>query len=532
LGVKKVAEQDLISPVEQNSAENEAEQPEERRRRRRERAERRRQNREARKQGRRTKERKKNKKSRSIRSDIMLLIFIMGTLPAIFVELRTVRNYEDMAIEQRTVTVRSQVDILADQLATRDYINNPDDDVINPEFDMLTSIYEGRVIVANKDGKVIKDTYNIDTGKYSLSQEIQQCLAGQETSNYDQENQYIEMTMMITDPSDTDNSDILGVLLVSVSTSEIHANTVALEQQAIMMIAIVIILMLILGFFLSGYLVKPLLKITKAIEGIEVGYEDESINVPDYRETQLISDAFNSLLKRQREADDTREEFVSNVSHELKTPLASMKVLSDSLNQDPNASLDMYKEFMHDISSEIDRENQIITDLLTLVRMDKKAVKLNITETNINEEIEGIVKRLTPIADKAHVELIFDSFRPITAEVDEVKLTQAFTNIIENGIKYNKPEGGWVRISLNADRKYFYVSISDSGIGIPQDSIDRIFDRFYRVDKSHSREIGGTGLGLAITKQAIAMHRGALRVTSEVGKGTTFSIRIPLIYVV
>ncbi|MEE8836937.1 MAG: HAMP domain-containing sensor histidine kinase [Eubacteriales bacterium] len=476
--------------------------------------------------------RRRGGSKRSIRSHIMLLLIIMGIFPAMIVEITTVRNYQKRAVEQREVTVRSQVDVLADQLATRGYIDHPDDDVINPEFDMLTSIYEGRVMVVNRDGRIIKDTYNIDTGKYSLSQEVQQCLKGQETSNYDNENQYIEMTMMVTDPSDTEKTDIQGVLLVSVSTYEIHVNTVALEQQGTMIMAVIIILILIFGYFLSGILVKPLMKITKAIEGIEVGYEDEKISVADYRETQLISDAFNSLLKRQRDADETREEFVSNVSHELKTPLASMKVLSDSLNMDPNASLDMYKEFMKDISSEIDRENQIITDLLTLVRMDKKAVKLNITETNINEEIEGIVKRLTPIADKAKVKLIFEAYRPITAEVDEIKLTQAFTNIIENGIKYNKPEGGWVRISLNADRKYFYVMISDSGIGIPKESIDRIFERFYRVDKSHSREIGGTGLGLAITKQAIAMHRGAMRVNSEVGRGTTFSIRIPLIYVV
>ena len=147
------------------------------------------------------------------------------------------------------------------------------------------------------------------------------------------------------------------------------------------------------------------------------------------------------------------------------------------------------------------------------------------------ELLEKIMKRLRPIAEKQHVQLILDSFRPVTAEIDETKLTLAFSNIIENAIKYNKPEGGWVRTSMNADRKYFYVTISDSGIGIPEDSIDHIFERFYRVDKSHSREIGGTGLGLAITRRAIVLHRGAIRVTSKAGEGTTFSIRIPLVYV-
>ena len=116
------------------------------------------------------------------------------------------------------------------------------------------------------------------------------------------------------------------------------------------------------------------------------------------------------------------------------------------------------------------------------------------------------------------------------AEIDEVKLSLAFSNLVENGIKYNV-EDGWVHVTLNADHKYFYVTVSDSGIGIPKESIDKIFERFYRVDKSHSREIGGTGLGLAITRNAIVMHRGAIKVKSEEHQGTTFSVRIPLNYI-
>ena len=179
---------------------------------------------------------------------------------------------------------------------------------------------------------------------------------------------------------------------------------------------------------------------------------------------------------------------------------------------------------------EIDRENKIITDLLALVKMDKKASDLNIEKVNINELMESILKRLKPIADKKKVELVLETYRPIVAEVDEVKLSLALSNLVENGIKYNV-EDGWVHVTLNADHKYFYVTVADSGVGIPKDSIDKIFERFYRVDKSHSREIGGTGLGLAITRNAIAMHRGAVRVKSEEQKGTTFSVRIPLNYI-
>ena len=228
--------------------------------------------------------------------------------------------------------------------------------------------------------------------------------------------------------------------------------------------------------------------------------------------------------------DNSRQEFVSNVSHELKTPLTSMKVLADSLNEQNDIPVELYREFMQDIGEEIDRENKIIDDLLSLVKMDKSAADMNIEMLNINDLLELIMKRLRPIAQKANVELVLESFRPVSAEVDEVKLTLALSNLIENAIKYNKPEG-WVHVSLNADYQNFYVKVEDSGIGIPKEAQAHIFERFYRVDKSHSREIGGTGLGLSITRNVVIMHRGAIKVHSIEGEGTTFIVRIPLNYI-
>ena len=164
------------------------------------------------------------------------------------------------------------------------------------------------------------------------------------------------------------------------------------------------------------------------------------------------------------------------------------------------------------------------------MKMDKKSSDINIKETNINDLIELILKRLRPIAAKSNVELVLESFKPIIAQVDETKLTLALSNLVENGIKYNR-ENGWVHVSLNVDNNFFYVKVEDSGIGIPQEDQEHIFERFYRVDKSHSREIGGTGLGLAITRSAVLMHHGAVRVYSKEGEGTTFTVRIPLKYV-
>lgn len=444
----------------------------------------------------------------------------------IIVEKGIVESYEERAVAVRSITVKNQCDIICDQMVQQNYLEDQSSETINSELNILNNIYGGRIMIIDENFRIVKDTYDLDRGKTMVSQEVIDSYNGKDTSRYDSKSSYIEMTIRI---QDKETKETLGVMLMSVSTDEIQANMNILEQKGTMILMIVMVLVLVLGYFLSGILVRPFQKVTRSIEDLTDGYLDEDISVPDYLETELITNAFNKMLARVRTLDESRQEFVSNVSHELKTPLASMKVLADSLNAQEDVPVELYKEFMQDITEEIDRENQIITDLLSLVKMDKKAADLNITTMNINDLLELILKRLRPIAAAKKVELILDSFRPVNAEVDETKLTLAISNLVENGIKYNV-EGGWVKVSLNADHKYFYVTVADSGIGIPKESLDHIFERFYRVDKSHSREIGGTGLGLAIARSAIVMHRGAIKVYSKENEGTTFSVRIPLTY--
>ena len=192
-----------------------------------------------------------------------------------------------------------------------------------------------------------------------------------------------------------------------------------------------------------------------------------------------------------------------------------------------DAPAELYKEFMVDICDEIERVNNIINDLLTVVKTDRGVSTIIVSSVNINEFIEKLLKTLRPIAAQRNIELVYESFRPITAEIDETKLGMAINNLIENAIKYNMDDG-WVRVSLNADHKYFYIKVADSGVGIPEELQERIFERFYRVDKARSRETGGTGLGLAITRNVILMHRGAIKVYSKEGEGSLFTVRIPL----
>lgn len=464
---------------------------------------------------------------KSLKFRIFLLIILFGIAPTFLLRTGILSVYEKRAVNTRTVDITSQAKLLASQIVANNYLQDTSSKNITTQLDQLSTIYDGRVMLIDSSFTIVKDTYALDEQKTILSEEVMQAYNGETVQKYDADNHYIEMTFPMHDES---GKNVIGVMLVSVSTDSIAATLAILKQYALMIQFLVAVIVVIAGFAVSTAFVRPFRRLTKSIKDVQDGYEADFISVNSYSETETMSAACDEMLRRLQTLDESRQEFVSNVSHELKTPLTSMKVLADSLMGQEDIPVELYREFMTDIGAEIDRENKIINDLLSLVKMDKSAGNINITSVQINELLERIMKRLRPIAQKQNVELVMESFRPVVAEVDEVKLTLALTNLIENAIKYNNPDG-WVHVSLNADHQNFFVTVEDNGIGIPKEAQNRIFERFYRVDKSHSREIGGTGLGLAIARNAIIMHRGAIKVHSMEGEGTTFTVRIPLIYI-
>ena len=485
---------------------------------------------------------------RSLKARIFAIVFLIGIIPSIIMRYGIMENYEDRAISLRTSDVQNQLNIIANHLIAYNYLADTSSEVIGAELEQLSNLYDGRVIVINSNLKVIEDTYGISEGKTIISEEVIKCMKqGTGGSKHNKEYGYIEITTPIIETTQVSEANpeqpvtekgkeaktdiVRGVMLTSVSTDSIVVTMDILSRKALILEIMMLFIIFGIAMALANVLTKPFERVTKAISEVKEGFTDEPISVPDYLETEHIVDAFNQLLTRMKVLDTSRQEFVSNVSHELKTPITSVKVLADSLLAQEDVPAELYREFLVDIATEIDREDKIINDLLSLVKMDKTVASMNISVVDINAMTEIILKRLRPIARKRDIEVVFESNRAVTAEVDEVKLTLVLTNLVENAIKYNK-EQGWVKVILDADHQFFTLDIIDSGIGIPEDSLEHIYERFYRVDKSHSREIGGTGLGLAITRNAILMHRGSIKVSSVEGEGTTFTVKIPLNYVV
>ncbi|MBO6164855.1 MAG: GerMN domain-containing protein [Eubacterium sp.] len=392
------------------------------------------------------------------------------------------------------------------------------------DTDINESAYfsNGRIMVISRNYQIIKDTYVLKQNDYIVSGDVMSVMTGEVESIKRIRGDYAEVIL----PIKRDNT-ILGVIVSTASLSGMKENITSISNQSILLMVIMLFVNIAIVVFIVKIAIRRLDSINRQIYHTSQGNLHDKIEEKGFKETKALARNYNAVLEKLATVDSARQEFVSNVSHELKTPVTSMKVLAESLLQNEAATAEDYKDFMSDIVEEVDRETQIINDLLTLVRTDRNSNAMNFAETSINDILDGIIKTVTPLAKQRGIELNYESYRDVKAEVDSVKLSLAISNLVENAVKYNV-DNGWIRVSLNADQRFFYIKVADSGVGIPDDSKDKVFERFYRVDKARSRDTGGTGLGLSITRNIINAHQGVVRLYSESGKGTTFSVRIPL----
>ena len=467
----------------------------------------------------------------SMKVVLAAVMILFGAVPLLIQGQVLTGSFRQAQLDSRSIELQNQCMILSNKMTRAGYLEADAKSAasLDTEMQTIADAYNGRIVLVNRNYKVVKDTFNLSAGKYYPSQDVIRCFKGENSSNYNRRQQYFSQTIPVYNRSQ--DTVIDGVLVITASAENIMSLMDGVEGKADFFSMLSIVWIVVAAMGVTFLFMAPIRRLQRSLNQVAQGDLEADIMEDSYRETRQLSAAVNKSLSKLRAVDQSRQEFVSNVSHELKTPITSIRVLADSLMGMEEAPVELYREFMADISDEIDRETKIIDDLLTLVKMDKSAAgQMNISQVNVNAQLEMVLKRLRPIAKRGNVELILESMREVTADVDEMKMSLAITNLVENAIKYNV-DSGWVRVTLDADHKYFYLKVADSGIGIPEEDVDHIFDRFFRVDKARSREVGGTGLGLAITKSIVQMHGGVIDVESVLGEGTTFAMRIPLNYI-
>ena len=384
-----------------------------------------------------------------------------------------------------------------------------------------------RVLVFDDGMRVLFDSGGGRQGTVPVIPEVLAAITGQtNVTQLRREEAALYVAVAIVSARDT--TERVGAVLLVDSVEDIFETLDDLRTTLLLIIALVSLGVIVVVFIVANTLLRPLKQILRVVRRMATGQLDQRItHVKGRDEYAILAASFNTMAEKLEQVEKTREEFVSNVSHELKTPLSSMKVLSESILLQESAPETMYREFLQDIVNEVDRMTSINNDLLALVRIDQREQGLNITQISVNKMVEDILKRLSPLSEQKEIALIYDDVRPVQIDADEIKLTLAISNIVENGIKYT-PHGGTVKVSVDADHQFLFVSVQDTGMGIPESEQVKIFNRFYRVDKARDRETGGTGLGLSISHSAVLAHGGSIRVNSKPDEGTTFVVRVPM----
>ncbi len=321
---------------------------------------------------------------------------------------------------------------------------------------------------------------------------------------------------------------LIGVLVYMTDAREVYESLTQMQRQIGIWLVLVAVAVILLSAMVSRFFTRPIEELTQGIQRMSGGDFSARVNVRGKTEFAQLAEAFNMMCQRLETLDQSRNQFVSNASHELKTPLSAMKILIETLLYQETYNEEMQKEFLRDINGEIDRLNAIVGDLLTLVHIDSGRMQLKPELIKLDDLIGDTAKRLRPLADQRDTMLECALRDKIETMGDQQKLSQVFYNLLDNAIKYT-PEGGRVKIELSRAGRKAVIKVSDTGIGIPKADLLHVFDRFYRVDKARARATGGTGLGLSIVKQIVLLHEGTITVTSEEEIGSVFTVELPII---
>ena len=404
---------------------------------------------------------------------------------------------------------------------------------------------EGRLLVIDADGKVQADTYSQLNGMRMGQQEVTSVLSGA-VSGYgfhllegepDTEARALFDFLRNMQTGQTwvgyftaalmGEQGRLGVLLYSTDVQDMVDSLRVIQDKMLMYFFGAALAVLVMSIVFTRVITKPIKALTDGIKRMARGDLSARVKVSGRDEMTRLAETFNQMSEKVEHLDTLRNEFVSNASHELKTPMATIKILLESMLYEEHADPSLRREFMTDIDNELDRMSKIVTDLLTLVRADSKDFKLARQNLLLRELTEDTLRRLKPLADAKEQRLSFAATADCPLFADSVRLQQAIYNIVDNAIKYS-PAGETIRVTLEQQGKMSVLEIADRGPGIPEKDQAHIFDRFYRVDKARARATGGNGLGLSIAHQAVLLHGGSLTVRSKEGEGSTFRMELPL----
>lgn len=437
----------------------------------------------------------------------------------LILNLYTFNASQTLFYQSKETALIEKCQLASDEISTLEVLNPS---TVSGIVTQLESLKATRLIVTDQAGSTLYDSADPRTGVRVLLPEVLQSLDGFDVFSGKYEN-----GVMISRAATPVfyYGTIVGCVYMTEHDAD-QGRLFQLLQTTILRITLILeAVVIIFSLLYSRSFAYRMRKIMSSMQIIQNGDYSHKVAVGGNDELTVLGREFNELTERLQTSEEKRRRFVSDASHELKTPLASIKLLSDSILQN-DMDMETVREFVGDIGNEADRLNRMTAKLLSLTKVD--AVRSDEIEIiNMEPTINRVCRMLTPVADQASITIQEEIETDCPVLILEDDLYQIVFNLIENGIKYNVP-GGNLMVRLTRREDNAVLTIQDTGMGIPEEALSHIFERFYRVDKARSRASGGSGLGLAIVSAIVRNNRGTIEVSSELGRGTCFTVTFPV----
>ncbi len=477
-----------------------------------------------------------------IQSKITLTYALLAFLVIAAVGILFSTEMESYFTDKLVANLGNRADVLWYLLSSEPAVSPDELDLRVKEISRLADL---RITLITADGTVLVDSdvpFNTLSSVENHLQrpEIQQALRGKlgvETRHSATVGKnFLYVAKSVTMPAAAGPLQSVKFVRLSTHLEEIRKTTADIRSTMLVAGLAVLVMILIVSMFLSRRISKPMVEIAQKVREIRAGNLDTQIEVRENDEVGEVARAVNEMVGKLKsdivqlkKLERVRSEFLGNVSHELRTPIFSLQGFLETLIEGAVDDPAVNRDFLKKAQAHAARLNTLLADLITISQIESGEMKMSFRYFDLNEFLDSLLRELRPTAELHGVSLRRDGYPAGSLEVfgDRERLQVVMENLIENAIKYNRPSGEVVLASDRSDRKV-RVSVSDSGLGIAAAHIPRIFERFYRVDRDRSRDVGGTGLGLAIVKHIIEAHGSSVKVESEPGKGSTFSFELKL----
>jgi len=464
----------------------------------------------------------------------LLCSFFLLILPAVFIlDFFIVLGIQDSFEQKICDKLRSNAVQVGEML--RDNLQEPEEASIQKEIERLASAPNLRITIIDRRGKVLGDSAQ----KPALMENHKERpeVAAAIKNGFGQSTHFsttLGCNMKYVAVSVTDGNNILGVVRFALPVSDVRLEMRLIYKAMLIGGISSIIIALLIAYFISRTISFPIKEMQETAERLAKGDFSKRINIKSRDELGELAKSLNTMaeelqlkIETLKRLDTMRTDFVANVSHELKTPLTSIKGFVETLESGAINDRQNAKRFLSIIRKHTDRLGKIIDDLLSLGELELRKDSIEKVELDLRNLVDEVVMGFGhALVTKQQTLTVNSQEGDFIIKADRDKIEQVFVNLIDNAIKYTK-EGGHITVSLSRQKDEVAIIVEDNGIGIPKEYLDRVFERFYRVDKARSRELGGTGLGLSIAKHIVLLHNGKISIESELGRGTKVLATLP-----